>query len=243
MNIVNRLTLRCLRLNKRRTLVTIIGIILSVAMLTAISTIFFSFMDLMQRDTIAKSGEWHASLNGVEPEKLAQAEQAENVKAVLLTRNIGFTKFIESKNPDKPFFYIEEYNTPAFTHLNQTLASGGCRSERERPQSPRMHSTLGQSCKSAIPLRFSLAIGLAIQGGSGSEKRLSTGDYPVRNTDGSLAERFEPRGERTYTITGILKGASGKYDNEMASAFPIIGYCDAASLAAEGELADPRSGI
>ena len=61
MNIVNRLTLRCLRLNKRRTLVTIIGIILSVAMLTAISTIFFSFMDLMQRDTIAKSGEWHAS--------------------------------------------------------------------------------------------------------------------------------------------------------------------------------------
>ena len=112
MNIVNRLTLRCLRLNKRRTLVTIIGIILSVAMLTAISTIFFSFMDLMQRDTIAKSGEWHASLNGVEPEKLAQAEQAENVKAVLLTRNIGFTKFIESKNPDKPFFYIEEHNTP-----------------------------------------------------------------------------------------------------------------------------------
>ena len=61
----------------------------------------------------------------------------------------------------------------------------------------------------------------------------------MRNTDGSLAERFEPRGERTYTITGILKGASGKYDNEMASAFPIIGYCDAASLAAEGELADP----
>lgn len=53
MNIVNRLTLRCLKLNKRRTLVTIIGIILSVAMLTAISTIFFSFMDLMQRDTIA----------------------------------------------------------------------------------------------------------------------------------------------------------------------------------------------
>lgn len=167
MNIVNRLTLRCLKLNKRRTLVTIIGIILSVAMLTAISTIFFSFMDLMQRDTIAKSGEWHASLNGVEPEKLAQAEQAENVKAVLLTRNIGFTKFIESKNPDKPFFYIEEYNTPAFTHLNQTLASGGCRSARERPQSPRMHSTPGQSCKSVIPLRFSLAIGLAIRAAPG----------------------------------------------------------------------------
>lgn len=97
MNIVNRLTLRCLRLNKRRTLVTIIGIILSVAMLTAISTIFFSFMDLMQRDTIAKSGEWHASLNGVEPEKLAQAEQAENVKAVPVDAEYWFHKIYRIK--------------------------------------------------------------------------------------------------------------------------------------------------
>ena len=239
MNIVNRLTLRCLRLNKRRTLVTIIGIILSVAMLTAISTIFFSFMDLMQRDTIAKSGEWHASLNGVEPEKLAQAEQAENVKAVLLTRNIGFTKFIESKNPDKPFFYIEEYNTPAFTHLNQTLASG--RLPQRAGEAAISQDALNAGAKLQIgdTVTFQLGYRIGDPGGSGSEKRLSTGDYPVRNTDGSLAERFEPRGERTYTITGILKGASGKYDNEMASAFPIIGYCDAASLAAEGELADP----
>ena len=97
MNIVNRLTLRCLKLNKRRTLVTIIGIILSVAMLTAISTIFFSFMDLMQRDTIAKSGEWHASLNGVEPEKLAQAEQAEKCESCSVDAEYWFYKIYRIK--------------------------------------------------------------------------------------------------------------------------------------------------
>ena len=218
MNIVNRLTLRCLRLNKRRTLVTIIGIILSVAMLTAISTIFFSFMDLMQRDTIAKSGEWHASLNGVEPEKLAQAEQAENVKAVLLTRNIGFTKFIESKNPDKPFFYIEEYNTPAFTHLNQTLASGRLPQRAGEAAISQDALNAGARLQIGDTVTFQLGYRIGDPGGSGSEKRLSTGDYPVRNTDGSLAERFEPRGERTYTITGILKGARENMITKMASA-------------------------
>ena len=136
-------------------------------MLTAISTIFFSFMDLMQRDTIAKSGEWHASLNGVEPEKLAQAEQAENVKAVLLTRNIGFTKFIESKIRISRFSILKNIIHRLLHTSIKRWHRGGCRSERERPQSPRMHSTLGQSCKSAIPLRFSLAIGLAIQAAPG----------------------------------------------------------------------------
>ena len=38
MNIVNKLTLRQLLLNKKRTLVTIIGVIISVAMITAVAS-------------------------------------------------------------------------------------------------------------------------------------------------------------------------------------------------------------
>ncbi|EJW15195.1 hypothetical protein PAV_9c01180 [Paenibacillus alvei DSM 29] len=43
MNIVNTLTIRHLMQNKRRTLVTIIGVIISVAMVTAVATLGFSF--------------------------------------------------------------------------------------------------------------------------------------------------------------------------------------------------------
>ena len=42
MNIINKLTLKQMKYNKRRTLVTIIGIILAVAMITAIFTVFSS---------------------------------------------------------------------------------------------------------------------------------------------------------------------------------------------------------
>lgn len=48
MNIMNKLTLRNLKENKRRTLVTIIGVIISVSMLTAVATLGVSFIDLLK---------------------------------------------------------------------------------------------------------------------------------------------------------------------------------------------------
>ena len=53
MNVMNKLTLRHLKLNKQRTVVTIIGVILAVAMLTAVPTFEASFLDMMQRSVIA----------------------------------------------------------------------------------------------------------------------------------------------------------------------------------------------
>ena len=52
MSILNRLTIKNLRLNKKRTIVTIIGIILSTALMVGIGLLFSSFQDLMIRDTI-----------------------------------------------------------------------------------------------------------------------------------------------------------------------------------------------
>ena len=240
MNIVNRLTVRCLKMNKRRTLVTIIGIILSVSMLTAISTILFSFMDLMQRDTAAKYGEWHASLSGVEPAKLAQVEQAENVKAVLLVRNLGFSQFKESQNDNMPFFYIEEYNTPAFAHFNRKLVAGRLPQRAGEAIVSQDALNAGAPFQIGDTVTFPLGYRVGSPGGSEREIRLSTSDYVDRNPDGSLAETFELRGEeRSYTITGILESGSGAYFDEMVCAFPVIGYCDEASIAAEGTLADP----
>ena len=52
MKIINKVTLRHMLLNKKRTLVTIIGVIISVAMITAVSTFaasMFDFIDVYKR--------------------------------------------------------------------------------------------------------------------------------------------------------------------------------------------------
>ena len=53
MNIINKVTLRHLKENKRRSLVTIIGVIISVAMITAVATLGVSFLDLMIQTAIS----------------------------------------------------------------------------------------------------------------------------------------------------------------------------------------------
>lgn len=74
MNIMNRITLKMLRQNKRRTIVTIIGIILSTAMIAAVSTFSASFSDLFYRQEIDSNGDWHVSLRSATNEDIKRAQ-------------------------------------------------------------------------------------------------------------------------------------------------------------------------
>ncbi len=60
MNIVNKLTLRHIKSHKRRSLLTLLSIIVSVAMVTAVFTSVFSFLKFFQDSTEAYDGNWHA---------------------------------------------------------------------------------------------------------------------------------------------------------------------------------------
>lgn len=61
MNIVNRLTLRHLKQNKSRTVVTTLGICVSVAMITAVFVAGYSLMNLLGNLSIFQCGNWHAA--------------------------------------------------------------------------------------------------------------------------------------------------------------------------------------
>ena len=56
MNILNKLTIKNLKLNKKRTIVTIIGIILSVALICAVASMLVSFRKSMIKYTIEGKG-------------------------------------------------------------------------------------------------------------------------------------------------------------------------------------------
>lgn len=58
MNILNKVTLKTLRKNKVRTIVTVIGIILSAAMLTAVTTAVSSGLQYLTDVESYQSGSW-----------------------------------------------------------------------------------------------------------------------------------------------------------------------------------------
>ncbi len=60
MNIVNTLTLRHIKTHKKRSVLTLLAIIVSVAMVTAVFTSAISFVKYFQNVTLAVDGNWHA---------------------------------------------------------------------------------------------------------------------------------------------------------------------------------------
>ena len=68
MKILNTLTLKNLKLNKKRTIVTIIGISLSVALICAITTFVVSFQNSMIEREIKTNGNYHIKLENVSKE-------------------------------------------------------------------------------------------------------------------------------------------------------------------------------
>ena len=62
MNLLNKLTIKSLLLNKKRTIVTIVGIMLSVALITAVSSIYTSGIDSLIKYERKEKGNFRALL-------------------------------------------------------------------------------------------------------------------------------------------------------------------------------------
>lgn len=71
MKVIQKLTLEYMKQNKARTFVTIFGVLIAVAMITATLAIASSSMNLFQRMKIEESGEWYAQLDPVNRKDLA----------------------------------------------------------------------------------------------------------------------------------------------------------------------------
>ena len=66
MNIFNKVTLESLKKNRTRTVVTIIGIILSAAMICAVTTFASSIYNYALDNAIYTNGDWHGSAEDVD---------------------------------------------------------------------------------------------------------------------------------------------------------------------------------
>lgn len=89
MNLYTSLTLRYLKQNKRRTLVTIIGIILATALICGIGNICTSFMDYQMRDQIKTSGSFYATFTDIDKEKADIITKSSGVSEYGYKKDLG----------------------------------------------------------------------------------------------------------------------------------------------------------
>ena len=79
MNLLNKLTLKNLKLNKKRSVVTIIGIILSVALITAVSSMVVSFRKSLIDYEIKNGGNYHYAFGNVPEEDFTYFDDNRNI--------------------------------------------------------------------------------------------------------------------------------------------------------------------
>ena len=90
MNILSKVTWKAMWKNKTRTIVTIIGIILSAAMFMAVVTLAFSLRDFMLRGTYYEQGDYYVRFSGTSQEQLEALKADERVSSVVNVQVHGF---------------------------------------------------------------------------------------------------------------------------------------------------------
>ena len=96
MNATTNFTVKSLRANRVRTLVTIAGVALAAALLTAVLTTFVSLNDFLYRNEAALAGTWMACVeaddSSVLDERITGAQADPQVSGTAIMRDIGFAE-------------------------------------------------------------------------------------------------------------------------------------------------------
>ena len=201
MSILNDLTIKNLKLNKKRTIVTIVGIILSTALMVGIGLLFSSFQDYMIRETISYNGKYEAEYGDVSLDKLNSIDKKDF--SYFYQKPIGFSKF-DSANEYKPYLYISSVNKEYFNELH--LISGRfAENDSELVISNHINTNGGASYKigDIITLKYG--------------ERVVEGVNTLANNEYYEEETLNIVGEKTYTIVGIVERSN--FEDYSASGY------------------------
>lgn len=124
MNILNKVTFEGMKKSKTRTIVTIIGVILSATMITAIATFGVSLLSYLTKGEIEKEGDYHVEFVDVPASFAEERAKDTEVFDTITFDSIGYAKLDNSKNPDKPYLFIAGFNDKTFDNLPIKLLSG-----------------------------------------------------------------------------------------------------------------------
>ena len=124
MNILRKLTIKDLRLNKKRTIVTIIGIMLSVALVTAVVTMYTSFRLSYAEEQRHNNGNFHAAFYDVTNNEIRELNSNREIEKLYFTEQIGYAKLDGITNEDKPYVCIKAMNKDAMENLAVNLKEG-----------------------------------------------------------------------------------------------------------------------
>lgn len=229
MNVIRSFTLKSLKRNKKRTIVTIIGVIISAAMLTAVSVFFSSFVSLIQRDTIASEGNWHAEIKDVLIQNTQTITHNEKLDSVVISRDVGYAALEGSVNDSKPYLLVKQYSDNGYDQMSVKLLEG------RFPQNSSevvISETINNSAGADYSIGGTLDLTLCQRTNAAGEEIPSNQSlnyiYNEDDTERTLDETLVPQSEGHFTIVGIM--ARPTFERSWSAGCGVLGYLDTSAL-------------
>ena len=218
MNLMKKLTLKNLKLNRKRTIVTIVGIILATALLSALVTLVSSFQYSMIEYQKQKGGDFHVKFSGVKMSELSEFKNNRNIESTFETMGMGFAKLDGCKNEDKPYAYVMATDEAGFEKGCFNLIEGRMAKNEDEIVIPRHLKTNG---------RIDIKVG--------DEITLDIGKRYDSNTENVISENcaYEHEAEKLtdtvtkrYKVVGIMERPGYGMEDYSAAGYTFVTYSD-----------------
>lgn len=218
MNLMKTLTLKNLKLNRKRTIVTIVGIILATALLSALVTLVSSFQYSMIEYQKQKDGDFHVKFSNVKMSELSEFKNNRNIESTFETMGMGFAKLNGCKNEDKPYAYVMATDEAGFEKGCFNLIEGRMAKNEDEIVIPRHLKTNG---------RIDIKVG--------DEITLDIGKRYDSNTESVISENcaYEHEAEtltdtvtKRYKVVGIMERPGYGMEDYSAAGYTFVTYSD-----------------
>ena len=206
MNVFNKVTLESLKKNRTRTVVTIIGIMLSAAMICASTTFVSSMQNFVLRCEIYSSGDWHGAVYDAAYKDYEDIRDSDRVSSAAYAQVLGYAK-IDSANERKPYLYVlgGDVASGYFETMPVHLILGALPKDSTEIILPE-HLTSNGKVNYTLGDTVTLDVGDRTLDGRrlGQDTPVYTYDSET-HTEVMSGERLENTEPRTYTVVGIYE--------------------------------------
>lgn len=213
MNVLKLLSIRNLKLNKKRTISTIIGIVLSVALICAVASMAMSFQATLVENAKNELGYYHIELKDVKEEDINRIRNNRDIKDIYQIKRCGYAKLIGSKNEDKPYVRLNSMNEQTFKNLSFKLIEG-------RFPNDSTELVISNTINSNAKLNYK--IGDIIEIDVGERKALDDSKLNGNNPYMEDNEQIINTKKYNFKIVGIIDRPNTNFENFGDSGYTII---------------------
>ena len=234
MNVLNKLTKKNLLLNKKRTIVTIIGIMLSTALVCAVAGLVTSAQQTFVNLIKNSDGDYHISFSNVPQEQQKYIIQNNAVDSYYVTKELGYSKFESIQNEDKPYIYVFSMNEKAFEKGAYKLIEGRMAQNENEIVIPQ-HLIDNGRVKINVGDKITLNVGTRelMDGSKLNQKNpylaSSSKEYIYQETgkagdNEDYEEQIVDGQKKEYTVVGIMKRPNTGVEPYTAPGYTAVTY-------------------